>query len=494
MDEPDWDRGPDGKQEGVLYTPNRKLKVDVDGRAGTNWSTTAMTVDHFKYPNDLRTWDRGLDRDNVFVRYVNGKKFMIVAGGGSAGKPLSVYRFEPGSEIAIPCAAYGPSAQNAQKFPGQPESGEWFWTDQNRDGQYGADEFATRKIPYVKNDKFDGMPFYGLNVDTNGGLWMTHNERFVRYFIPTEKDGILSYSFDNSRIWKIPTEFNKNAGRMSYDAPRDVMYLTGPLPESAWTMVAGDKEKPDSRLAGNAIVRFDGWLKSAPADARPDTLIDPPKATWVQEIPFDSTRNIDRHAAMDMPVMMTAEGDYVFMGYARIGRIRVYRADTGQFVGIWELGPSMRIEDQSKNDMLSNSPLNYGLMDSPIGLRVMHRADGSYVLTYHDNFLSHTALYVWRPNARPTAPVWDLKAALVGTPDKPAVELTWTPAEGAKSYQIERLLASGAETWTIIVDNVTESHYSDTTGLKPGVTALYRLRTRAANGDWSDYSNVKYAR
>ncbi len=487
MDEPDWDRGPDGKQENILYSAQRKFLVNADGRAGENWKTVAFTHDRFRYPNDLRSFDRALDRDAVYVRYVEGKKFMIVAGTGSAGKPLAIYRFEPNSEIAIPCGAYGPHAQWSAKFPGQPEHGEWFWTDSNGDGDYQPDEFKARSISYVRNDNFDGPVYYGMTVDSRGGLWLSNNERFIRYFKPIVTNGALSYSFADSHAWKIPSEFNKNAGRISYDAERDLMFLSGALPASqAASMTVPGLEQPEGRVVGNCISRFDGWLKSAEGQKDPSVLIAPPAASWVREIPFDSTRNIDRHAALDLPSMLTAEGDYVFVGYARLGRIRVYHADSGEFAGMWEMGPSLRVEDPAKGNQLSNSPLNYGLMDSPCGLRVMRRKDNSYLVTYHDNFLNHTTLYVWRPDAKPTAAVWDLSASPV---DGGAVTLKWTAPEGATEYIVERLIASGDERWTVLHDKQVSPEFRDA----PPATAkymFYRLRSRSSSGDLSDYSNV----
>ena len=491
MDEPDWDRGPDGTQEDVLYGPQRKFKVDPDAPAGHNWSAVAFTHDRVKYPNDLRSFDRGLDRDNVWIRYVNGQKFMVVAGGGSEGKPLVVYRFEQGSEIAIPCAAYGRNQQSsAEKFPGLPDSGEWFWTDQNRDGNYQPEEFATRDIKYGPNDRFDGPPFFGLTLDRDGGLWLSNNDRFVRYFKPTVTEGVLGYSFQDSALWTIPTEFAGRVGRIQYDKANDAMYLSGVLPPSqpALLTVSG-LEKPDTRHVGNCIARFDGWMKGIEnGTLDPTKPITAPKATWVTEIPFNSTRDVDRHGAVDLPVMMTAEGDYVFVGYSRLGRVRVYNAVDGSFAGFWEMGPSLRIEDQSKGNALSNSHLNYGLMDSPIGLRVMKRRDGSYVLTYHDNFLSHTRLYVWRPDQSPPPAVWDLMA----TAANGGVDLKWSDAPGATDYRVERLIASGAAKWDVIAESVSGTTLTDTSGLMPDVTTHYRLRAKNAAGEWSDYSNVKF--
>jgi len=169
--------------------------------------------------------------------------------------------------------------------------------------------------------------------------------------------------------------------------------------------------------------------------------------------------------------------------------VRVYRATNGEFVGMWELGPNQRIEDQKKGNQLSNSPLNYGLMDSPIGMRVMKRRDGSYLLTYHDNFLSHTTLYVWRPEQNPPAAVWDLRAAADGA----GVKLEWTPPATAVSYDVERYIASGATKWSMVAEQLTKPELIDAKSLLPGVTTYYRLRARNAAGELSDYSNVKFA-
>jgi hypothetical protein len=87
MDEPDWDRGPDERREGVLFSPLWRFRVDLDEPAGNDWTTAAFTLDRFKYPRDLRGYGRGLDRDGTYVCYVEGQRFLAVAGGAASASP-----------------------------------------------------------------------------------------------------------------------------------------------------------------------------------------------------------------------------------------------------------------------------------------------------------------------------------------------------------------------------------------------------------------------
>lgn len=100
-----------------VYTKFGHYKIDFSKPAGQQWTDTAYTMDINKYPDDPRFHSTTnnptvtVHPSSTWIRYKNGKKFMIV--NDMFSEKIRWYRFDnQNGEIAVPAAYY---AQNNVK-------------------------------------------------------------------------------------------------------------------------------------------------------------------------------------------------------------------------------------------------------------------------------------------------------------------------------------------------------------------------------------------
>jgi len=491
MDDPGWDRGPDGKGESKLGMAQRLFEVDLDAPAGT-WRTLAFDMDRFRYPNDLRIQDHAAFYNcGVQFRYLGGKRYKFVQGSRNQ-YPVSVYRFEEGSEVAIPFIIYNLNRTESARFKDSPPQ-EFLWRDASGDGRQQANEYTVRSFLYPNSNSKDVPNPNGVSIDEKGGMWFVH-EKLIRYLPARIGPGGLTYDFNDTKSWSAPEAFkNGSVGRVYYDAASDTLFLTGtdPNPAPPHTTIAEGKESPEGRVGGNLLARFDGWLASVPPEAKPSQLLSAKKPAWTSPIAFDSTRVNSRHTAVDLPVDMAAEGEYVFVAYATLGKVRVYRADTGAFVGLMEFGPSVRLPKMDGSGDQTLNFVEYGTLDSAGPLRIMKRKNGKYALVFHDNYVFRATILQWDPAAK-TAPIAVSRLTARQDIAKPAssISLEWPAPAGAVSYTVERMSAKNQ--WKQIAKDVRVPSFTDS-ALAPETLYFYRIRAASAAGDRSDSSNVALA-
>jgi hypothetical protein len=485
MDEPDWDRGADRKGSLLLYGPSRSYQVDPDAPAGDGWSWAAATVDRFRFPFDVRTQWSALSRDTVWFRRIGGKPFLFL----SAGGPMVIYRFDPERHglVAVPCAAWAPDAKLRNKFPGSPASGEWVWRDADGDGQAEAGEYIQRQGEAGLGadwDKPEAPQSFGLDVDTEGGLWTALSGRGLRRLaLALGADGVAAWGFEGARGWPAPTCFAKaDLGRIAVDLARDRVLLTGVDTVAAPPYTNAAQEGPNGRQVGNLLARFDGVLAAAPGTM--------PPATWTVPLVFDTQRLRSRHTARDLPNAVAAEGDHVFVASTAQGRIRVFAQADGRFLGMMEAGPSLRpaeLDDQGGTD---RDPNMIGLIDTGFSLRARRMGDASYLLSWHDCYLNRTVIYRWRPAATPPAPPWRMTARQAVADPATSLELAWETTPGATSWRVERLVEGPRGGWREAA-TVREPR-AVVTGLAAETAWLFRVQARGADG-LGDYGPVRRA-
>jgi len=213
----------DSDDETIVYTKEERYKIDWSQEPGKEWSFLGNTAfrlnanfktdtppndwkDHFRDPR-LNIGDSG----PVWARNLDGKKFLFV--GDMNAVRLQVYELDFTNERSSVRAAVLFSPQRyrlrnenapADWLPGQPERGEWIWTNSlSHGGQLFmfAREFSSQE-PEVRGIE-------GWWVDTNGDVWQTTLDKGLRRFRYQGLDRIGNpvWNFENLDLFPHPAEF-----------------------------------------------------------------------------------------------------------------------------------------------------------------------------------------------------------------------------------------------------------------------------------------------
>lgn len=322
---------------------------NAPGNLGTYYSDT---LDPFTYPQDVRITGVA---STAQVQYIQGNKFLLVS--NQSGSYLSIYRFNPGSEIAIPCAAfdYGTFNDQYNDFAVQPTDGEFIWRDVNGDGQMELNEFEEPP----NNTHRDGQDFW---MDSNGDVWQ------VNYYAPSENSihirrylfqgfdqyGAPIYNYNNMDIYNQSTDFPDVT-----DVSR-VIFQPGES-DGGTLYVAGSSNGNGSFTQ---VARYDHWDQGNRT------------ATWVANIPNSSTIT---------PNSISEVGNYFFIDYNTPHYISVYSTADGSYVGEIDPGTNVGGTNDVGNDDEWQSTSAY------------LRSNGQYVITKEEDYQAKQLLYVWTP-------------------------------------------------------------------------------------------------
>ena len=296
------------------------------------------------------------------VRNIGGKKLLYLTSMYS-DRYLLVFRFEPGSEIAIPCGMFANTHTKSGWPASQPSQGAWIWRDANGDGKITPDEFEGRDG--------DNQFAWGWWVDQKGTVWKALREDGIRRFplqgFDATGNPIYRYAASellaNPRPFVRAAEFRGDINRIEYDAASDAMYLAGYTPEhpnnpSQWGQV------------GPVVCRYDNWSKGNRVPR------------WEINPPYD--------AGSKPPVLdkaMSVAGDYLFVTYMQQPQILVYDLNTAKLVDKLTPGPEV-----GGNQI--------GWIDVPYGIRAFKRADGEYLILSEEDYRAKILMYRWRPAVR----------------------------------------------------------------------------------------------
>lgn len=175
-----------------------------------------MTVDPFHYPADARLTKA---MGPAIVRRINGNRYLFTS--DQQGGSLYFYRFQSGSEIAVPLGY-----MFRETHRGQPDNAFAIWHDTNANGTVDSGEVDTSGKPA-------GAPSnetYCYSVDSNGGVWTTDGSNVRCYSPQTDPNGNLYYSSSSLKTWAYPPAFVGTGAlmlRAYYDPVTDSMYLAG---------------------------------------------------------------------------------------------------------------------------------------------------------------------------------------------------------------------------------------------------------------------------
>jgi hypothetical protein len=331
----------------VVFTAHERFLMNWSRPAGQQWSWVATTFDPTRYPHDPRT--RPAMALSPSVHVIAGHRLLALTGQGPEGiNVLSILRFAPNSEIAVPSVviANHPTFKDPEHPapddwpPNQPRDWTgWIWRDVNGDGQFDAGEYQAEQGP--TGDVFGES--WGWEIDDNGDLWQAFTDGSIDRIRLQGFDPVGNPIYSRRDIGVVrydpPPELRAAGGvqRLHYVASSDTMYLAGyhtAKPEAAWGAV------------GDSVLRYDHWERG------PRTL------RWRSSVPFRWDEQIS--------VAMAVASDRVVVGEQKSAALRVFDANSGAL--LQTVGPGPEVGRYS------------GWLDIPYALHAARRLDGSYVI------------------------------------------------------------------------------------------------------------------
>jgi hypothetical protein len=344
-----------------VFTKEEHFGMDYLKPPGREWSYRGYTVDPFRYPQDPRLHLAG-HISSTWVRRIRGRRFMIVT--DMYADALQIYRFDiRDGEVAVPSGLFVRSHQKTGGWPpAQPPRGEWIWRDTNGDGAFKAGEYDSQGS--------DAPRLWGWWVDERGDVWQATEKQGIRHFPLQGLDsrGNPVYTYASMRTIPMPAPFN-NLQRLEYVPATDTMFLGGytpqqPLQAGMWKVV------------GRVIARYDHWSQG---NREP---------RWQIALPWDITPAAQTPGASmvrTVTASMSVEGDYLFTVLARDGLVTIYRADTGEKVGVLSPGPEVGRKT--------------GWIDIPYGIRARRRSTGEYLVFVEEDACGKVIMYRWKPQS-----------------------------------------------------------------------------------------------
>jgi hypothetical protein len=373
-----------------LQKNHTRFHMDWSKPPGQSWSFAAATSDPFRYPDDPRLVH---SFESVWFRRIEGKRFLFLD--DMYGNYLAVTRFEDQSEIGVPSlflpimrdlrdSASDGWALDKRPVWGAAKEGDyrrWVWRDDNADGQVQAIEFHTYELvfPYTR----------AIDIDDSGDIWWSGGSYMVQF--PTgglDEHGVPRYPIDKIRRWKVPfkvraEENNNYVMHLRYLRTEDVMFIATGVHEG---------------LIAN-IYRYDHWSENAlpflgwgPTANSEDTLVHTWKITVPYKFPADWSQSLDGRVLDTclFPTTMTADADYVYLGYVdkgpdahRNGEVSLFDARTGVRTGYIAPGP--------ETNYLS------GWFDLWHAINSYTMPDGQKLLMAEEDYGGKVNVYKWCP-------------------------------------------------------------------------------------------------
>lgn len=378
VDNADGDTATDGAD---LFTRQTHYTMNYNNPTGLEWTYKGITLDKITYPQDGRFYEADLGGyAGAIVRRLDSKRIMFLT--THYGQYLGVYRFDPNSEIAIPCGVMNNAHYNATWPFHQPATGKWIWRDLNGNGTMEGAE-AGLDNEYEPNGEA-AVHIWAWTVSENGDLWTANERPTSSSILPIRRyrykglDGFgcpvyhgtndTQTCSDGSCIEEFvkPAEFGPfcdpaqcttGVTRALYVPSSDTMYLSGYTTAKPRDL-AEDVADGDSRL-GREIIRYNNWHACASATQNtcaPEWRInDLPYASYY---PPPSADYLKTAKAMDLA------GDRLFVGVQHLSEARVYNVCTGAY--LTSLTPGPEVAGTS------------GWIISPAGLNAFRRANGEF--------------------------------------------------------------------------------------------------------------------
>lgn len=212
---------------------------------------------------------------------------------------------------------------------------------------------------YVGEITLPNIELWARNVDSKGDIWLSDGRTIFRYrFKGFDAKGNPVYDLDNPDKWQAPAPFTEIM-RVKYIPETDTLYLGGYTPEV---------QPPSWGLMGGVLARYDNWVKGNR------------KARYTILMPRDDDNLF--------PEEFDVAGDYVFVVMCKPTKgipamVHVYRADTGEKVGVMFPGPEVGG--------------NSGWIDMVHGIHALKTSSGDYLVIVEEDWRGKNLVYHWRP-------------------------------------------------------------------------------------------------
>lgn len=344
VDNADADPGTDGLD---VFTKHEHFVMDYSKSNGEESTYKGYTIDKFRYPDDPRLHNKTHSAASVFVRRIDGKRFLYLT--GMFAHQISIYRFD--GEIAVPSAIF---AREHSTWPtNQPATGSWLWHDKNGDGSIQSNEYESLGAE-------DGS-IWGWEVDSNGDVWQASQAGYIKHYryLGLDAYGSPSYNAASSEKIPMPAPF-QTLERIKYFPETDTMYLTG------YT-----NERPhigkEWGIAGTEIMRYDNWNTTR-------------NVRWRLALPYEPSDNSNPSAKPFLIIKaIDIAGNRIFAVSGLQAEVYVYDTATGAF--ITKLTPSSEVAGES------------GWIDIPYALRSYQRANNEYVVFVEEDAKAKVIMY-----------------------------------------------------------------------------------------------------
>jgi hypothetical protein len=339
-----------------LYGVQEHMKMNYNAvNAGQEWSIYAYTLDRNSYPEDPRGIEAIHDGGEhalkgVIMREINGTRYLWTS--GMTCQPPNIFKFKPGTEIAVPCGMFMKRDHRIYDLPitywwppQRPSTDKgftMFWEDLNDNGKYEANEYTDQ------SHDFGGGDFM---VDKQGNIWQGQNPITV-WNATIKPNGNISYSSANTKTYSISGI--PSIGKIVWQEDKDRLVLE--------TAACRD-------IDGGKVYVVNNWSSGNR------------KATYVSDLKTPNIRPNDSDISS-----WTAAGDYAFeVGWSTRAKVWVTDLRTGALVGTMEPG------------LDCGTVKHTGWVDIAAGIQAYKRSNGEYLIFVEDDGLGSVILYRWNP-------------------------------------------------------------------------------------------------
>jgi hypothetical protein len=386
VDTADGDTATDGAD---LFTRQTHYTMNYNNPTGQEWTYKGVTLDQANYPEDGRFHEDDLGGwAGAIVRRLDGQRIMYLT--THYGQYLGIYRFDPNSEIAIPCGLLNDAHVNATWPPNQPASGKWIWRD-------GTPANGLMEAGEYESNGGDEVPIWAWTVTDNGDLWTADQVPNPSSTLPIKRYRYKGLDSNNCPIYHgtnqdpicstipcteefvKPAEFgpvcdpaqpcSTGVTRAFYVAPTDTMYLSGYTTAKPRDTL----EDGDSRL-GTEVIRYNNWHACASSTQNTCT-----PAWRVNDLPYANLAPPPSLDYLKSAKGMDVTGDRLFVGLTHNAEVRVYNACTGSYLS--SLTPGPEVAGKS------------GKLISPAGMNAFQRSNGEFRVFAEELLNSKVLMY-----------------------------------------------------------------------------------------------------
>lgn len=215
---------------------------------------------------------------------------------------------------------------------------------------------------YVGEITLPNVELWARNVDSKGNIWFSDGRKIYHYrFKGFDAKGDPVYDLNNPETWQAPEPFTEIM-RLKYIPETDTLYIGGYTQEV---------QPPSWGLMGGVLARYDNWVKGNR------------KAKYAILMPRDDDNLF--------PEEFDVAGDYIFAVMVKPTKgipavVHVYRADTGEKVGIMFPGPEVGG--------------NSGWIDMVHGIHAHKTSAGDYLVIVEEDWRGKNLVYHWRPDTK----------------------------------------------------------------------------------------------